>query len=233
VDEAAPITVPDDPSSLTELIDQQAAARGRAPQEITHRLRMALAVVGLYVQPWTPAGEAFSQDAAPGGGAGTAPRGQGADSERGFLAGLLASVADRSLPGTDPAEVARGYATGMRKITGSTSPTAGGDAWWTVAQHRAAVSVALAQLPYPDAAAVPNAACKLADELLQGALQMAAQAAIVRLMLDIPPDAFIGGDVPAVTQIRAALETFEAESLVSYATFERIVGLLLAGRGES
>jgi hypothetical protein len=46
---------------------------------------------------------------------------------------------------------------------------------------------------------------------------MAAQAATIRLLLHIPPDAFTDGDEPAIDRIRAALEMYRAESVASIA----------------
>jgi hypothetical protein len=221
--------VPDDPAPLTELIERQAAARGGTPEEMTHLLRMALAVAGIYVSPFPPSDATPDPDGV-GGGVVTVTLGQGADSERGYLAGLLASVADRGMPGTDPADVARGYAMGVRRIAGRGNLPAGEDSWWTVVQHRAAVSAKLAQLPYPDGAATPNPESQLADELAACALQMAAQAATIRLLLHIPPDVFTNGDEPAIDRIQAALETYRAESLASDATLDSMFDLLMTDR---
>jgi hypothetical protein len=230
VEQNPPITVPDDSSGLTEVAEPRVAERGEAAREATHMLRMALAVSGIFVRPWEEPGSAMRMRPAPPGGVVTVTHGQGADAERGFLAGLLASVADRSLPGTDPAEVARGYAIGVRTITGRSSLATGQDAWFSALQHRAAVSAALAQLPYPDGSATPNPESRLADELLAGAAQMAAQAATIRLLLHIPPDAFTADDVPAIERIRELLGTYAVESLAADATLAAITIRLLGER---
>jgi hypothetical protein len=233
MEQIPPVAVPDDPSSLTEPAGTQGAGPGDAAQETTHMLRMALAVAGIYARPWSAPDPPLHQHPAAAGGVVTVVQGQGADAERGFLAGLLASVADRSLPGTDPADVARGYAMGVRTIAGRSCLATGEDAWWSAMQHRAAVSAVLAQLPYPDGAATPNPESSLADELMQSAAQMAAQATTVRLLLHIPPDAFTPDDVPAIERIRELLGTYMLESLASDATLDAITARLFGGQGGS